>query len=140
MESLLVLILFLILFVYLKTKKQEQFLNLEQVLLEAKLASKSTAMDDIFYDEIDKKSEIYFVNHFLQQHGLKDNYSKLDKNTPVDENSLMADEFLLQQLEVENIQQLDKNELVLQNIDAALKSIDEESLPMDMLNSKYMPS
>lgn len=140
MESLLVLILFLILFVYLKTKKHEQFLNLEQVLLEAKLASKSTATDDIFYDEIDKKSERYFVNHYLQQHGLKDNYSKLDKNTPVDENSLMADEFLLKKLEVENIQQLDKNELVLQNIDAALKSMDKQSLPMDMINSEYMPS
>jgi|DEB0MinimDraft_6_1074348.scaffolds.fasta_scaffold203946_1 hypothetical protein len=137
METLLVFCVFLLLFVYLKIKKRELFLNLEQVLMECKLGEEASSSGPIQESELNADVENQIVQNYLKTEGLQQLYQNQEFNFPIDTDSLMADEFLIAKLKNENTNQLDKNLLTLQNIEEQLKVIDKVSLPLPMLNEKY---
>jgi hypothetical protein len=137
METLLVFCVFLLLFVYLKIKKKELFLNLEQVLMECKLGEEASNSGPIQESELNADAENQIIQNYLKTEGLQQLYQNQEFNFPIDTDSLMADEFLIEKLKNENTNQLDKNLLTLQNIEEQLKVIDKVSLPLPMLNEKY---
>ena len=137
MELVFILCVFLFIFVYLRIKKQEMFLNLEQTMLESKLASEIEKEGSVEINELNSEVENNVIQNYLKKEGLKKLYQNQELNTPVDKNTLMADEFLIEKLEDENINQLDTNILTLQNIQEQLKTIEKSSLPLPMLDSQY---
>lgn len=137
METLLVFCVFLLLFVYLKIKKRELFLNLEQILTECKLGEETSETGPIQESELNADVENQIVQNYLKTEGLQQLYQNQEFNFPIDTESLMADEFLIEKLKNENTNQLDKNILTLQNIEQQLKVINKESLPLPVLNEKY---